>query len=339
MAQQILSDYLAEIARIRATRAGTGEISYYGALTGALNTAGERLKPRVFCVPNLRNRGSGFPDMGLFVAARGMPLEAWSEARAPERGVVEVDDIPADLSVKSGSAQVRRYLAAYGLVRVTNYRDFVLLGCDARGSPSGGRASASTAPTPPLFSPWHAAHDVRRASPHASPSSSNVCCCTRHRSRRLRSGGRLSDATLYQFGQLGDEALACGDCLPRQLRRQVGAGAGFVISNGLEVVGEAEEAAQLVIDARVILYEPMKFHIETSMRFYRATSSIGDQRLSGMEAGEVGRAARRLVIVHHQHAVGFAEQPARFSKEISRFGRQRSTPSRRISRISGVRWL
>ena len=135
MPQQILSDYLAEIARIRATRAGTGEISYYGALTGALNAAGERLKPRVFCVPNLRNRGSGFPDMGLFVAARGMPLEDWPEVRAPERGVVEVDDIPADLSVKAGSAQVRRYLAAYGLVLVTNYRDFVLLGRDARGQP------------------------------------------------------------------------------------------------------------------------------------------------------------------------------------------------------------
>jgi hypothetical protein len=135
MPQQILSDYLAEIARIRATRAGTGEISYYGALTGALNAAGERLKPRVFCVPNLRNRGSGFPDMGLFVAARGMPLEDWPEARAPERGVVEVDDILADLSVKTGSAQVHRYLAAYGLVLVTNYRDFVLLGPDARGQP------------------------------------------------------------------------------------------------------------------------------------------------------------------------------------------------------------
>jgi hypothetical protein len=135
MPQQILSNYLAEIARIRATRAGTGEISYYGALAGALNAAGERLKPRVFCVPNLRNRGSGFPDMGLFVAARGTPLDDWPEARAPERGVVEVDDIPADLSVKLGSTQVRRYLAAYGLVLVTNYRDFVLLGQDGRGRP------------------------------------------------------------------------------------------------------------------------------------------------------------------------------------------------------------
>jgi hypothetical protein len=135
MQSHVLSDYLAEIARIRATRAGTGEISYYGALTGALNAAGERLKPRVFCVPNLRNRGSGFPDMGLFVAARGQALEDWPEAGAPERGVVEVDDIPAELSIKLGSDQVKRYLAAYGLVLVTNFRDFVLLGRDARGQP------------------------------------------------------------------------------------------------------------------------------------------------------------------------------------------------------------
>ena len=135
MQHQILSGYLDEIARIRATRAGTGEISYYGALSGALNAAGDRLKPRVFCVPNLRNRGSGFPDMGLFVASRGHVPEDWPEAQSPERGVVEVDDIPADLPVKSGSAQVRRYLDAYGLVLVTNYRDFVLLGRDARGQP------------------------------------------------------------------------------------------------------------------------------------------------------------------------------------------------------------
>lgn len=128
-----LSDYLGEIARIRATRAGTGEISYYDALTGALNAAGERLKPRMFCVPNLRNRGSGFPDMGLFVVPRGQAPDDWPQAQPPERGVVEVDDIPADLSVKAGSAQVRRYLDAYGLVLVTNYRDFVLLGRDARG--------------------------------------------------------------------------------------------------------------------------------------------------------------------------------------------------------------
>lgn len=135
MTRNVLSDYLAEIARIHATRAGTGEISYYGALAGALNAVGETLKPRVFCVPNLRNRGSGFPDMGLFTAERGRAPEEWPEGRPPERGVVEVDDIDTDIAVKRGSKQVRDYLAAYGLVLVTNYRDFMLLGRDGGGKP------------------------------------------------------------------------------------------------------------------------------------------------------------------------------------------------------------
>jgi hypothetical protein len=133
--RNILAEYLAEIARIRGTRAGTNEISYYGALTGALNTAGARLKPRVFCVPNLADRGAGFPDMGLFVVTRGHPPEGWPEAHPPDRGVVEVDDIPTALRVKLGSKQVRDYLAAYQLVLVTNYREFVLLGKDAGGRP------------------------------------------------------------------------------------------------------------------------------------------------------------------------------------------------------------
>jgi hypothetical protein len=89
----------------------------------------------VFCVPNLRNRGSGFPDMGLFVVARGHAPNEWPDGQPPERGVVEVDDIPADLSAKLKSGQVAGYLAKYGLVLVTNYRDFELLGRDARGQP------------------------------------------------------------------------------------------------------------------------------------------------------------------------------------------------------------
>lgn len=65
MSRTILSDSLNEIARIRGTGAGTKEISYHGALAGALNAVGQTLRPRVFCVPNLRNRGAGFPDLGL----------------------------------------------------------------------------------------------------------------------------------------------------------------------------------------------------------------------------------------------------------------------------------
>lgn len=133
MTDTVLSDYLSEIARIRATGAGTGEISYYSALAGALNATGQKLKPRVFCVSNLRNTGAGFPDMGLFAGSVAHTPDSWPTGRPPERGVVEVDDIPAELSIKQNSAQVARYLANYGLVLVTNYRDFVLLGHDAAG--------------------------------------------------------------------------------------------------------------------------------------------------------------------------------------------------------------
>jgi hypothetical protein len=42
MTNNVLSDYLSEIARIHATHAGTGEISYYSALTGTLKAAGRR---------------------------------------------------------------------------------------------------------------------------------------------------------------------------------------------------------------------------------------------------------------------------------------------------------
>ena len=68
MQRNILTDYLAEIARIRATRAGTGEISYYGALAGALNAAGERLKPRV-PLPNTADLLRASAALGARVAA------------------------------------------------------------------------------------------------------------------------------------------------------------------------------------------------------------------------------------------------------------------------------
>lgn len=83
MPQQILSNYLAEIARIRATRAGTGEISYYGALAGALNAAGERLKPRVFCVPNTSVEVRYVRDVARRLAAlRLMAVELDANYRA-----------------------------------------------------------------------------------------------------------------------------------------------------------------------------------------------------------------------------------------------------------------
>jgi hypothetical protein len=105
----------------------------------------------VFCVPNLRNRGAGFPDLGLFVARRGLDLADWPQGRPPDRGVVEVDDIPTPLATKRSSAQVKRYLAEYGLVLVTNDRDFVLAGRGAHGGEERERFSFDCADADAFF--------------------------------------------------------------------------------------------------------------------------------------------------------------------------------------------
>ena len=39
------------------------------------------------------------------------------------------------MTLTAGSDQVRRYLANYGVVLATNYRDFELLGLDSRSHP------------------------------------------------------------------------------------------------------------------------------------------------------------------------------------------------------------
>lgn len=136
-AMDLLRRYLGEIARVRSTGAGTQETSYYGALQGALNQVGDELKPKVYGLPQMSGT-AGFPDFGLFTApqmGKGGAPAVWPEGPAPERGAVEADDIQAPLSVKRGSQQIRDYLAAYGLVLITNYREFELLEMGATCDP------------------------------------------------------------------------------------------------------------------------------------------------------------------------------------------------------------
>lgn len=135
-ADLILAQYLAEVARVRATGAGTGETSYYAALQGALSTVGDGLRPKVICLSQMSGNGV-FPDFGLFTQpqlGRGGTPTSWPTGPVPERGVVEADDIPASLDIKRNSTQVSGYLAAHGLVLITNYRDFELLERDTNGA-------------------------------------------------------------------------------------------------------------------------------------------------------------------------------------------------------------
>ena len=129
-----VEDYLADLRRIRASGGATGERSYYPPLTNLLNAVGGTLKPKVFCVGELAEQGAGHPDFGLYAAKqvqRGRPREG----QVPECGVVEVKPVGDDAWLTAESSQVSRYWSRYGLVLVTNTRDFVLLGEDAEGNP------------------------------------------------------------------------------------------------------------------------------------------------------------------------------------------------------------
>src|SRR5215210_3559586 len=130
-----LAKYLRDLYDIYRTGAPTPEPSYYGALEGLLNEIGKTLKPRVRYVPNLANRGAGIPDGGLFTSdqfERASVVEPVLH-QFPERGVVEVKSASQDIYLTARSPQIAKYWQLYGLVMVTNYREFILIGKDPGG--------------------------------------------------------------------------------------------------------------------------------------------------------------------------------------------------------------
>ena len=130
-----LETYLRKVQTIRATGGATPETTYYPALDGLLNAAGDRLRPRVHAAGPLANVGFGLPDGGLYTSHQlqeGDPLPGVK----PTRGVVEVKppSVPIerllDPSTPEG-AQVERYRQGYRGVLVTNLREFVYIGTTA----------------------------------------------------------------------------------------------------------------------------------------------------------------------------------------------------------------
>jgi hypothetical protein len=132
-----LERYLHELHEIRSSGEATGETSYYPALSELLDSVGSELKPKVRCILILKNRGAGHPDGGLFTKDQFQKLKDSQPlpGQKPGRGAIEVKSTSDDAWVTADSDQVTKYWHEYGQVLVTNYRDFVLLGRDAEGSP------------------------------------------------------------------------------------------------------------------------------------------------------------------------------------------------------------
>ena len=131
-----LQAYLKEVRDIRATGAAVAETSFYPALSNLLNAIGKTLKPKVHCVINIANRGAGLPDGGMFTADQIRKKDPNPmQGQFPARGVLEAKGPADDVEKVAQSEQVKRYSAEYGVVLVTNYRDFLLLGRDGQGNP------------------------------------------------------------------------------------------------------------------------------------------------------------------------------------------------------------
>jgi hypothetical protein len=131
-----LETYIGELLNIRSSGAATPETSYYPALSNLFNEVGKTLKPKVRCIINLKNRGAGLPDGGLFTPDQFQKTDTEPlPGTIPARGVIEVKPVSVDAWLTAEGEQVSRYWGKYRQVLVTNLRDFLLVGQDAEGNP------------------------------------------------------------------------------------------------------------------------------------------------------------------------------------------------------------
>lgn len=136
-----LETYLKSLRDIRSTGQAVEETSYYPALTVLLNELGKSLKPKVFSILHVKNRGAGIPDGGIFTQdqlQRGK--KAPDEGTTPARGVIEIKPTKDDAFVTATGKQVTKYWNRYRQVLVTNYRDFVLVSSDSDGTMTRGES-------------------------------------------------------------------------------------------------------------------------------------------------------------------------------------------------------
>ncbi|MEX0676990.1 MAG: type ISP restriction/modification enzyme [Pirellulales bacterium] len=136
-AARILEAYLSELKAVRATGAGVPETSYYPALSNLFNAVGKTLKPKVRCVMNLKNLGAGMPDGGLFTPdqLQGKGDGAPKADQPPARGAIEAKGTKPDVKAIVETQQVKDYLGRYGIVIVSNLREFRIVEKEANGQP------------------------------------------------------------------------------------------------------------------------------------------------------------------------------------------------------------
>lgn len=130
-----VAEYITDLRAIRSTGSATAETSFYPPLDRLLNTAGQKLKPAILFSTQLRNQGAGMPDGGFFPQPSRRRRNAEPQIlQNPERGVVEIKPADYNLDTLTNDPQIIRYLRQYGLVLITNLREFRLLQLTSAGA-------------------------------------------------------------------------------------------------------------------------------------------------------------------------------------------------------------
>jgi len=165
--RRIAEEYLGELKAVRDSNAGEPETSFYPALSNLFNAVGASLKPRVRCVMNLRNQGAGLPDGGLFTADQFQrPTDTQAkDGQLPSRGAIEAKSTRPDVRDIAAGPQVAAYLNTYGIVIVTNLREFLVVERGAGGHPLE-REAFSLADDETTFWQDRVAHPRRTAQEH-----------------------------------------------------------------------------------------------------------------------------------------------------------------------------
>lgn len=123
-----VAEYLNEIRAIRLTGSATAETSFYPPVDRLFNSVGQKLKPPILFSTQLRDQGAGMPDGGFFPQPSRKRRNAEPPIlQNPERGVVEIKPADYSLDALTNEPQTIRYLKQYGLVLITNLREFRLL--------------------------------------------------------------------------------------------------------------------------------------------------------------------------------------------------------------------
>lgn len=123
-----IESFFTDLRDTHVSGVGVKETSYYPYLSNLLNFIGKTLKPKVRCIIHPRSIGAGLPDGALITAdQKSKADDPLADGLIPSRGVLEIKAPDEDVQAVVGSEQVAKYLSKYGLVVVTNLRQWVIV--------------------------------------------------------------------------------------------------------------------------------------------------------------------------------------------------------------------